>query len=237
MDNKISPVRNEVIFEIRFKPNSKILDRRGQWAEAISAHLKLPHWQIVENRVDIYDDDETIHAFVGFRNGGLTALDVPNGDYFPNYASNFLSFVFGLQDFGDPILVERIGVRFKFCTAFSGSFDELKDRFAKRYITLTEQAINAIGNDAKLIDIGGPLNFVDSVGNFNTMSGPMPKKQFPNFFTRKEGFPEVGLFYDIDYWLRPNKEINSKKIIEHIGELSHAAWDRHSRIRDLLLKG
>jgi len=229
------PVVNEHVLEIRYKPNPKILDLRGTWAEQVSLHMDLPHWRIVENRIDVFTEGESIHAFIGFRNGGMTALDTPTKNFFPDQATKLLRFLFSLDAFGDPLFVERLGVRSKFCTPFSGEFDELKERYSTRYLSLTEKARQAIGEKVKLIDIGGPLNFADHLGNFNTMSGPMPREQFSGFFKRKEGFPKVGLFLDIDYWLRPNESIAGKKLIKEIYAFAIAAWERYERIRDLIL--
>jgi hypothetical protein len=65
----------------------------------------------------------------------------------------------------------------------------------------------------------------------------MVKDQLIRFFTRDEGFPDVGLFYDIDYWSKPEREIPSKEVLELVRGFSRAAWDRHSRLRDLILGG
>jgi hypothetical protein len=46
---------SENILEIRYKPNSKILDHRGTWAEIISKDLTLTEWLIVGNRFDVHD--------------------------------------------------------------------------------------------------------------------------------------------------------------------------------------
>lgn len=236
MPDQIAKLINEHVLEIRYRPNAKVLDYRGAWAESISDHLDLPHWRIVQNRIDIYNEGQAIRAFIGFRNGGLTVLDSPTKNYFPDLAGKLFRYVFQLEGFDDPILVERIGARSKFCTPFAGSFDELKSRFAERYLSITEKAQEAIGDQAKLVDIGAPLNFADQFGNFNTLSGPMSAEQFPAHFTRDEGFPDVGLFYDIDYWLRPNEELTSRRVIGHISEFAVSAWERHARIRDLLLE-
>ncbi len=230
-------IENECIFEIRYKPNSKLLDNRGNWAESISSHMNLEHWQIVGNRFDIFSEDKKYLLFLGYRNGGLSVSNVPNKEFFPNYTNKLLSFVFGLEDFGNPIFIERVGVRCKFCTPFNSSFENLRERYATRYISLTKQATEAIGNDAQLTDIGGHLNFKDNLGNFNTMSGPMPQGQFPQFFSIPGEFPPVGFYYDIDYWNRPKKKMDGEKIIEMISNLFSAAWDRHARVRDLLIKG
>jgi hypothetical protein len=237
MPDQPSPVANELVVEVRYKPNARVLDFRGTWAEAISAFMQLPHWQIVENRIDIFTEDRSFRAFVGFRNAGLVLLESPNRNYFADQATKLLRFVFELEGFGDPVFVERLGVRSRFCDPFAGSFDELRDRFASQYVTLTDQAKQAIGADARLVDIGAPLNMADHLGNFNTMSGPMVKDQFPKFFTKDELFPDVGLYYDIDYWVKPERHIPGQQILTQIKDFSTASWDRHERLRDLLLPG
>lgn len=227
---------NEHIFEVRYKANPKILDKRGEWAELISEHMKFPHWNIVENRVDIYDKVNINHVFVGFHNSGFITIDSPTKNYFYDQAIKFYSFISQLEGFGKQIFVERIGIRSKFCSSFEHGFEELKNRYAQRYLVLTKEAEKAI--NAKLIDIGGPLNFADQLGNFNTMSGPMEKKQTVLFFTnrKEEELPDVGLFYDIDYWLKPGKAMNSNEINNNIKNFSIAAWERYERIKDLLFK-
>ena len=100
---------------------------------------------------------------------------------------------------------------------------------------LTKEAEKAI--DAKLIDIGGPLNFADKLGNFNTVSGPMEKGQILQFFnSRKDDeVPDIGLFYDIDYWLKPNKSMDCNQVSSNIRNFSIASWDRYERIKNLIL--
>jgi hypothetical protein len=57
---------SETVLEIRYRPNARVLDHRGAWAEIISAHMSLPQWNIVENRVDIHSKDKSQHVFVSF---------------------------------------------------------------------------------------------------------------------------------------------------------------------------
>jgi len=227
---------NEHTFEIRYKPNPKILDYRGTWAELISNHMKLPQWNIVQNRVDIYDKTSKNHAFVGFRNSGFLTPDSSTKNYFYDQATKLFSFIAKLDGFEKEPFVERIGVRSKFCTAFDKGFDELKNRYSQRYLTLTREAEKAI--NAKLIDIGGPLNFVDNSGNFNTVSGPMERGQILQFFSSRNNdeVPEIGLFYDIDYWLKPNKSMDCRQINDNIKSFAIAAWERYERIKNLILE-
>ncbi len=48
-------VISEAVFEIRFKPNPKVLDFRGVWAEQISKHMNLSEWRIDTNLIEIHD--------------------------------------------------------------------------------------------------------------------------------------------------------------------------------------
>ena len=235
MNDKVDSITNEHVLEVRYKPNPKVLDHRGRWAEQISAHMDLRHWRILENRVDIFSENQVEHAFVGFRNAGYTAADTPTKNYFPDKASKLFRFLFSLEDFGDNLFLERIGVRSRFCTPYDGSFDDLTQLFSNKYLSLTPEAKEAIGTHAKLIDIGAPLNFVDKIGNFNTMSGPMVRKQLDGYFRKSEGFPEVGLFFDIDYFLKPERAVISKELLSQIKSFAEEAWNKHAVVRTLLI--
>lgn len=234
MPNKPGPPSNEHILEIRYRPNSRILDLRGTWAEKISVHMELPEWRIIENRIDVFDKSDSFHVFVGFRNGGVIALDTPTQNYFPDKVGKLLTFLFGLQGFDNPLFIERLGVRSKFCTPFEGSFDQLRERYASRYLQLTDAAREAIGRNARLVDIGGPLNFADQLGNFNTMGGPMTATQFPQFFKKDEGFPDVGLYFDIDYWVKPAKSLSGHEVVSLVRNFATQSWLRHDRVHGLI---
>lgn len=221
------------IFELRFKPNSRILDHRGTWAQHISKELSLSEWIIVENRFDVHDKLKKETVFVGFRNCGYTCKDAPTRNYFPDKGAQFLRLLFSFEEFENPIFVERIGVRTKFITNHAKGFDDLRDRVGSKYITLPEKAMKAIS--AKLVDIGAPLNFADKQGNFNTSLGPMTKDQISDFIPGRNDYPEVGLFYDIDYWLKPEKELPDSEVLRIMKSFAFEAWDRHERIKDLIL--
>lgn len=224
---------NEHILEVRYKPNPKILDYRGSWVEAISNHMELPKWGIVENRIDIYNEENREHVFVGFRNSGFVARDTPTKNYFTDKAVKLFKYLFTLTGFEKTPYVERIGVRSKFCKKYEGSFDELREKYTSNYLSLTDIAKDRI--DAKLLDIGGPLNFADRYGNFNTMSGPMIDKQMAQYFDTTKEFPTVGLYFDIDYWLKPEKEMDGPEILRHIAQFANSAWDRFDSISRLIL--
>jgi hypothetical protein len=224
---------NDHTFEIRYKPNPKVLDFRGSWAEAISDHMKLSDWGILENRIDIYDEKSGERAFVGFKNAGFVARNTPTENYFSDKATKFFRYVLSLDGFGKSLFVERIGVRSRFCKKYEGTFEELREKYTIKYLSLTETAKKII--DAKLLDIGGPLNFVDKHGNFNTMSGPMVHEQLSNFFGEAEELPKVGLYFDIDYWLKSNKEMEGGEILRQIEKFAISAWNKFEKISELIM--
>ena len=225
---------NEHILEIRYKPNPKILDYRGTWAEGISGHMGLKHWNIVQNRVDVYNEDSSLQAFVSFKNAGFVALDTQTRDFFPNKALRFFKYLFSMDGFGKELFVERLGVRSTFVQEFKGEFDELLNKYKTNYLSLTEKASKVI--DAELVDIGGPLNFKDKNGNFNTMSGPMKSEQLSGYFGRSsDKLPDVSLYYDIDSWIRPKKDLTDREILRKIKAFTEASWDRFINIRDVIL--
>jgi len=225
---------NQIVLEIRYKPNPKVLDYRGAWAEAISSHMKFSEWRIVENRIDIYDAKNIERAFVGFKNVGYTIQDSPTKNYFPEKASKFFKFLFTLKEFGKTIFIERFGLRTKFCKKYEGNFEELMKKYTTNFLSLNENAKKMI--NAKLLDIGCPLNFADKYGNFNTMSGPMVDKQMGQFFEQAEQFPSVGLYLDIDYWLTPKSEMNEQEILQNINQFALSGWDRVETISKLILE-
>ena len=228
------PVLNEAMLELRYRPNARIVDRRGSWAENLAAHMGLPHWQIVGNRTDIFRDDKTLHVYVGFRNCGVVLQDIPSHEYFSEQAVRFLKRLFSFEDFGDPIYVERFGVRLRAAFPVQLPFDGLLGLFQERYVQLAPPAREMFGG-AQLLDIGAPLNFSDEVGRFNSSTGPMALEQFTNFFSGKEELPDVGLYVDVDYWAQAKTERSSAEIVRMTRAFAQAACRRVSQIRHHVL--
>jgi hypothetical protein len=229
------PTSNEHVLEVRYKANARMVDRRGSWADSIAKHMRLRHWKIDTNVVNVFNPGATLRVFAGYRSAGLIALDTATRNFFPDTARELLECLTGLDGFRVPIEVERLGVRSKFCTPYEGSFDDLRDRCVSKYAGPTEAALEAIGSDARLTDVGAPLNFEDSLGSFNSGAGPMKRDQLVAFFQKDDGFPEVGLFYDIDYWVQPPEPLSGREVIRLTSAFAQAAWDRHERVRDLIL--
>jgi hypothetical protein len=224
---------NESIFELRYKPNPKIIDFRGIWAMQIAEHMGLPSWRITDNRIDIYDENTKDHGFVGFRNTGYSAVDSTSKPYFSDKTIKLMKFIFSLDGFGKRLFIERIGLRYKVCRPFEQGFEKLVELFSTNYFCMTEKAKKII--DAKILDVGAPINFADKIGNFNTMCGPMAKAQIVRFLEKSENHPEIGLYFEVDYWLTPKKEFGENEIIGHVRNFSSAASERYEQIVRLIL--
>jgi hypothetical protein len=227
---------NEHIFEIRFAPNPRILDHRGKWAELLSTHMTLSEWQIDTNRLDVFSTDQKTRVFVGFRSAGMVLMDNPSRDHFQSQSDKFIRWLFRQTEFGSRLSVERIGVRLRFGARFNGTFEELRERITTRYLQIPAASRVAIGSDAAMLDIGATLNWKDGLGSFNTTLGPMINKELTNQFKRGEENPppEVGLYFDIDYFKKPNRVLLGIEIASTVKNLASGASDRYQRIRDLI---
>jgi hypothetical protein len=223
----------ESVLEIRYTPNSKILDYRGTWAELVSSLMVLSEWRISQNRIDVFDKEETRRGFVSFKNAGIVIRNAPTRDYFPDQANKLLRFLFEQKPFGNPLWLGRIGVRTRFATAYEGDFNSLLGRYKDRFLNISPEALNTWG--AEIIDIGGPVNFRTSQGYLNSMSGPMRKEELKRFFDFEDNLPEVALYFDLDYWKEPKSLIEGREAMRIVKLFAEESWDTHERLRTLIL--
>lgn len=225
-----SPSASEQVVEVRFSPTPKILDRRGDWAELLTAALDLPEWQIIENRLDVLNKARSRHAFLSFRNMGYIAQDAQNPNQHRQWARTALRAVFKLPGFPKRLHVERVGVRGRFCVSFDGSFESLRDAVVDHYIKPSTDLLSAFGKEVELQDIGAPLVFSDPLGSFNTQCGPMRRAQLEQFFkNRKNDLPEVGLYFDVDYWLMPGASMDAHDLGSLVEAFGKGVWARYKQ--------
>ncbi|MCX7427847.1 MAG: hypothetical protein NTW96_19740 [Planctomycetia bacterium] len=229
---------NDNTLQIDYKPNPQMLDHRGEWTAHLSERLALEHWRITENQVGLFNEGKTEQAYVAFNRCGLSRWDEPAAASFKDRIGTFIRVLFSLNTFPNELYVRRIAVKSRFCTPFRGTFEELLDRIKERYVSLSERALTAIGSSSTLLDIGAPANFEDEHGKFNTVCGAMPRTQSKQFYftTRDEDdLPEVGLFYDIDYFLCPEGLMGADDAIKKTAAFAQEGWSRHQRIRKLIV--
>lgn len=224
----------ELIFEIRYRPNPKVLDYRGTWAEVLGKLMDVSDWRITQDRLDVYNDAKTLQAFVSFRNAGVVVQDPPTRDYFADQSCKLMRYLMQQNTFGDPLSVTRFGIRSRFATAYpDADFHGLLDRYLDRYLRLSEPATTIIGS--RVVDIGGPVNFEAPGGVINSMSGPMLRTQLEAFFKSRKDLPGVALYFDFDYHNKEEGKLTSRDVLSRIKSWSAYTWDLHDRLRDLIL--
>lgn len=231
---RTSATPTEVTFEIRYRPNPRVLDVRGEWADDLSSHLTLPHWNIVENRVDIFSSDKQDHAFVSFRNAGMVVQNPPTENYFSDKAVRFVKRLLSFPVMGSSLHVERIGLRYKQAIPYDLTFEALVAQLTASYIRLSPELETAMLG-ARLEDMGAPLNFVDSVGHFNTVVGPMKEEQFKQSFRSDQNLPAVGVFVDVDYWDQPRAIVSGADIANRVASFARSASARAHLLRTVAL--
>jgi len=218
--------------ELRFKPNAKMLDRRGECAEKLSAALDLPLWSIRDNRIDVFAKDKKRGVFVTHANAGVVCQDLTHPEDFADIAEKAFWAIFVLPNFGDRITARRLGVRSKFLTKFEGTFEELRTLCLERCVKPQDGYLEIM--KAHLEDVGAPLNFVDEHGHFNTHCGPMLEKQAKELVERKHDLFPVSLYFDIDYWKTPEDKIGARDSIQFIQLCGRLEWEKCRAIIGLL---
>ena len=221
---------NEYVFEIRFKPNPNVLDNRGVWSYDIIDLLNLTEWRIIENRIDIYDREETINVFVSFKNAGLVMRNISNQNEFKNNSNKLIKYLLTQKPFGYSIDVSRIGVRSRFANDVKSSFDDLFKLYSEKIIKITPEFLEIF--NANLIDIGSPLSFEGEFGSMNVRSGPMKFDQLDQFFKIIDSDDDKSFaFLEIDYYKKfdPPLSMHNNQIIEILNNLSSSNWGHNKK--------
>ena len=218
------------VFEMRFKPNSKILDFRGEWTNFLSSEMNLPEWRIDINRIDLYDAKDL--AFLSYKNCGFACQLPPTKHYFEDRAVKFLRSVFRIEG-ATPSPVTRLGVRSTFLESYSGDFHSLFEKYKQKVIAPTPQMTEILGG--QLIDLGAPLNCKDGDAYFNTMSGPVGTAQIKQFFPDIESTPDVGIFFEIDYFQEKIGNAPEEQLAALIKSFTQKSWEKVEKLTHLLL--
>ncbi len=226
---------NYRLLEIRYKPNVKVLDYRGAWAEAISNAMELPELRIIENRFDVFDHEDLHHIFVSFSNAGFYVRNASTKTYFPDKAAKFLRILFEFEGFDKEPVIERIGVRSRYCRKYEGKFEDLTKKYMANFFGPSTEAVKILSAD--IVDIGSPITLKDNDMNINLMGGPMDAKQISQFFGIEYDIPEIGLVFDLDYWVKPSRKMTEGQITENLRSFSDSSWDMFDRLHKQIVEG
>jgi hypothetical protein len=226
---------SETVVEIRIRPDPRLLDYRGDFAESMTRSMNLVHWQVDTSRVDAFDEHQSMRCFVSFQNLGLILRNSQPRDYFPNQSGKFLKNVLTQKPFEESTFVERIGVRSRFAIPSLESFHNLLEKYMKNYTNISSGAANAFSG--RIIDVGMPINFQTEIGKINSSSGIMQKDQFSQFFQleKQDDLPEIAIYLDFDYFETPKRLMVYQDVIARVKEYAFSNWDLREKITDLIL--
>lgn len=211
--------------EIRYKPNSRFLDKRGEVAELLAGPF-FDQWNISNNRIDFSNKaNENVVAFISFRNLGLFTNYPNTADFFKEKANDFIKSAW--TNFPTSKMT-RIGVRSIYLIeteSFKNSFDE----YRKKFLGLSDEDLKKFEGD--LIDLGFPLNFAVGEDFFNVTTGPMEKSQSKEFLIDNEELPASGIYVDTDYF---RKEFSPHIIQKNVLDFVDKGIDKAEKIKDLI---
>lgn len=233
---EIDELISEHVLELRYKPDSRVLDQRGSLAASFSEYLKLSEWRITQNRVDVYDKEQTTRVFASFRNAGVVVRNPTDSENFPRLASKFVNFLSRQRPFNKTFPLVRLGVRSRFGFASQLPFSDLFGRFSNRVIDIQPEVRETIGGVP--IDIAFPMDFDAPNGRIHSNSGPMESEQLRTFFGfhPQERLPEVALYIEFDYSARPQGNTSATEIISALRDYAARNWDNAQRLRDIVME-
>lgn len=213
------------IVEIRYKPNSRFLDKRGEIAESL-ANTLFDQWNISNNRIDFLSkENENILAFFSFRNLGLFTNYPNTTDFFKEKAKDFIRSAW-MHFSADKIT--RIGIR-STSLIESKSFKNSFDEYRKKFLGLSDEDLKKFDGD--LIDVGFPLNFAVGEDFFNITTGPMEKSQSKGFLIDDKELPASGIYVDTDYFRKEfSPHITQKNVLDFVDK----GIDKAEKIKDLV---
>lgn len=175
------------VCEIRFVPNPKFLDIRGEIASAMS-NDKLKQWKISKDRVDVSGKEGV--AFASYSNLGFITLEEKNID------DCIKSIDEAIKILGDLPPV-RWGVRIYSISPSRKKFPTLLNKCKNKLLNFNPKNFSKI--DGQLEDLGISYIFSNGKDKFQITIGPMEKKQSVNYFP-EDKLPKNGIFVDLDIY-------------------------------------
>ena len=220
------------LVEIRFKPNSRFLDRRGELAESLSGDI-FDQWSISTSRIDFSSKGkENIGAFISFKNLGLFTNYPNTREFFSEKAKDFIR---SAWTHFPADKITRIGIRSTYLIE-SKDFKSVFDNYRTKFLALSDSDLK--GFDGDLIDLGFPINFSSGEDFFNVNTGPMEKAQSKDLFWENlEHLPATGIYVDIDYFKKEfSPHTTQKSVLDFVDKGIGKASKVSKLISDWIVK-
>ncbi|MDO8505040.1 MAG: hypothetical protein Q7S48_00440 [bacterium] len=217
--------------EIRFKPDPKILDKRGEITGALS-DVTFPNWKIANNRIDFGNNKDLFAAaFFSYRNLGTSSCFPHNSKYFVDITKEFIkkSWIFFPNN-----NTMRVGVRSSVLVDLSKNFKDYFEAYKKNISVFTKKNLFK----AELVDVGLNLNFANGDEYFNITTGPMEREQTKIFFDENpdEDLPNTCVYVEVDYFKKDFKpSVKQKDIFKIIDDGISKSEEISSSITSIIL--
>lgn len=201
----------EYLFELRYKPNPRILDKRGEIARALT-NEKLNFWSVNTNTVVLNPEgDENMEAIMSYQNISFRVNSPYDKKFFREQLALFLKSAWSYLPTNE---ILRIGIRPKYLIE-KESFSDIYEKYRHKFLGLSDEDVSEFGGS--LIDVGFPLNFYEGPNYYDLVTGPLKKEQYKMFFKNFDETLEQGLFLDLDYYnkdVSPN--IRQKEVMDFV---------------------
>jgi hypothetical protein len=219
------------IFELRYAPTHNFFDHRSALLDTLysdrqTRQKNFEHWQLTDNRVDVFDTDKKRTFFVSFHNCGFSCDDPPSNNYAKDQLVKYVRLAFGV--IGEYVEeIRRVGFRETQVLAVR-DIETLRESLLNRFIRTDDGlfgGINATVSDLQLF----PIVFKQGQNNFQITMGPTDKAQLETqLWGSDPQLPEKALYVDIDYY--SVKPFVDRTPDRHITEFVTNAQDTQGRI-------
>jgi len=215
--------------DIATYPNPAFLDYRGKVVNEMKEKLGLSEWNIADNIVKAYNSDKTEKAFCAYNRIGYSLLNPETNNLFSDKFNKHIRGLVSNEYFENEFTIKRIGVRLRTMKQTELSLKDLVLKF--KNIILHEKFVDGINDCQDYEDIGFNINLKDEVGFYNIGFGPMEKKQAREFFkeVNENLIPEVGIFFDVDYFVKEDFNLKDHKIFGLVKNLENKCYYRRDQ--------
>lgn len=220
------------MFELRYKAIPELFDKRGSLISFFEKKLEFPHWRVTDNQIVLADNlnekKSKESCFMSHINCGYSVFTPDTKNYFKDKAIKFVTNFFE-EDLMKTVDLLRIGLRSKFIIISEEKFESLLKKVKNDYLKI-ELDSNLF--EGKITDIGFPIYFEDGKDSYNSNFGAMESKQIKSYFNDKEGLPDRGIYFELDYY-RLEKDLAKpydNLVTELINKYNDKEWEKFEKV-------
>jgi hypothetical protein len=164
-------IPNDITFLLDYEPNPGVIDIRGELTGRLGKLFEFPDWKINQDTVQAFDAAQVNTVLVGYNRCGLARSDCLDISEFQAKCHRLLDALSKFDAFGKGANVKRLGVRARFCTKYSGTFDKLLGHIRTRLYDIKPGGLDALGPNFTITDVGAPIYFKSADGTVHLQCG------------------------------------------------------------------